>query len=433
MSPSILRNRLLEFLRSPISRLDLSALADMYRGVDHQYILFWEDNVPALYDHVSQNKSSSLIRLNDIRQSKKLPYNTAVFVAGPQLYQRVFQVDIAAGDIPEWIIEHRHQVWPAGIDDELLDFSYTLLESTANIDIYFCFINKETIRQIESYCEKRGLIPVQILPRASLLFAGDNYKAILEQSNRSLVRGKLVDNIELSDGYFRIHTKLNSNEYWDNPGIINDGQAGSGITELNLSERLISFKNGSSLADMNLSSRKSISLSFSIMHRIFKLGVFSLLSMLIILVSSNIYLSIKESKSSGILTELKILMANSELLRNKIGGLEDELNAYTNLLDRHSSYGEILAGLASMSPDSLWYRHLEITDDIGGGSTVTIKGYSVDRSQVAQLAHALEGLTGVTSVDIVSLGIIAENVPDDIPFAYQKSLYRYSLKLEVSG
>ncbi|MCP4580527.1 MAG: hypothetical protein GY839_02835 [candidate division Zixibacteria bacterium] len=425
MSPNIFRTKLPELLKSPLSKLNLSVITDLYKGVDHQYVLFWEDNVPSLYDHVSYNGSSRLIRLDDSTQTSKLPYLTTVFVAGPQVFQRIFRIDVDKEAVSEWIINHRHEIWPSGIDDETLDFSYTQLQNSSHTDLYFCFINRETISLIESYCEMKGLIPARILPRASLMFDGEAFG----QVKRDLVRGELIEKISQDNGSRRIYAQKSDIDYVDNPGLSKGDE--SGIDELDIAESLKSYDKGTGLEDINLSSERSTALRFSFLHKAFRYCVYAMLSMLIILVTSNIYLSVKESQSSGILTELEILRANSELLENKVSVLEDELTVYSNLSDRHSTYGKIISGLAQMSPDSLWYRYLEISDNLGGGSTVALKGYSVNRSQAALLAHALESLEGVTSVDIVSLNHITENIPDDIPFKYQNNLYRYSLKLEV--
>jgi hypothetical protein len=82
-------------------------------------------------------------------------------------------------------------------------------------------------------------------------------------------------------------------------------------------------------------------------------------------------------------------------------------------------------------PDDLWLGQLELNDDVQGGVSVQMKGYSVDRSSVTDLARRLETIPNTDEVAITYLNLVTENIPEGIPSIYQNELYSFSVNMMV--
>ena len=437
MSPSIFKSKPITGLKSLLSNSDnrlaggWQAARELFRGVDHQRILYWEDNQPALYDYVSVNGNAQVRRIDDNSHAGSFYEDAIVLISGPQVYQRIFKLEVEEDQLPEWIINNRHRIWPAGIDEESLDFSYIVLDDTAGKYVYFCFTDQRTLISIAEYCTSKGIVPSRILPRAALIFNRAINLPLAELADSELNRGGIKEILNFKDDQYRISARPSDNGHNDLPRIIIPDQDGAKTIDITTAAIKNLAGDKSRLSELNLATDSIFKYSASLLGKAFKITIYAILSVMMILVLSNIYLTVRESKSSGVLAELEIMQSNSRLLENKVKSLETELSVYSNLLAQHSGYGKIIAELSAVAPDSLWCRYIEIIDKLGSGNEVEIKGYTVAKAQVAGLASALESLPEVKSVDINSLNLITENIPDDIPSRFHDSLYRYSLQLEV--
>jgi len=443
MSPNISKINIKSSLDSVLSNSriivakSIFEITDFYKDIARQHVLFWEDNVPYLYKCVLRSGFCNLNQVDNVTLSSKLSYSTIVYIAGPQIYQRIFNVDISSDEVPDWIIKNRHRIWPVGIDDDILDFTYRLYEKSSSKYLYFCFVQKSIISAIEEYCNSRGLIASNILPRASLLLRIDNDSANIDPDCIGLNRGLLSDRIDRANGYLRIYSQLNNEDISDKPEAIlqepssETDQSDYRRSEIDLSDLFLSSTRMQLLDKLDFSVNRSLKINTSFLHKLFKSLLYGILSILLLFVIANIYLSIKESHYSEALAELELLQKNEKQIDVKIGSLENELTDYSNLLSKHSTYGLLIVDLSKVIPDSLWFRYLDITDNISGNTTVVLKGYTVDRTKAAQLANRIESIDRVVSVEINSLNHIDDRVPEDIPSRFSNSLYRFTLTLEV--
>lgn len=440
MSPNISKINIKSSLDSVLSNSriivakSICEITDFYKGNTRQHILFWEDNTPYLYEIISQYGLVNLNQVDNVTLSSKLSYSTIVYIAGPQIYQRIFNVDISSDEVPDWIIKNRHRIWPVGIDDDTLDFTYELYENGSSKYLYFCFVQKNIISAIEEYCNSHGLIASNILPRASLLLRIGNDGASIDPDCIGLNRGLLSDRIDRVNGYLRIYSQLNNEDISDKPeAILQEPSSETDRSDYKRSEIDLSLSSPRMqlLDKLDFSVNRSLKINIPFLHKLFKSLLYGILSILLLFVIANIYLSIKESHYSEALAELELLQKNEKQLDIKIGSLENELTDYSNLLSKHSTYGLLIVDLAKVIPDSLWLRYLDITDNISGNTTVVLKGYTVDRTKTAQLANRIESIDRIVSVEINSLNYMEDRVPEDIPSRFSNSLYRFTLTLEV--
>jgi len=437
MSPNIFKIDLSDTVRSIIAKPKIGLtsnwlfIKDLYRGVYRQYVLFWEDNIPSLYEYVSHNSSHSLHRAENHSTKSRLPSSVNVFIAGPQIYQRIFKVDISSEEVADWIVANRHRIWPKGIDDEVLDLGYDFLEVSAEKYLYISLIKKDTIFAIENYCQDHGLVASSVLPRAALLFIDESSNNNQLLKIAGLVRGKVVDKINGESEFYRIYPQPNSSIEDDNLEILFDESVKDQKKYLDISALKSIGTNRSQFKGLNFSSSNLLRLNTFVIRKIFRACLYGILAVLLVFVIANIYLSVNESKYSEALEGLEILQQSEKNIGSKIRALEDGLAVYSNLLSKHSNYGELMANLAEALPDSLWYRYITIDNNFNDGFSISVRGYTVNKSKTAELVSALENLPGVVSTEITSLNHVDEKIPENIPSRFWNRLYRFSIQLGV--